>query len=158
MNDDMNQHFPLATAGHRIGALAVDAGLSFVTFGIGWLVWNLITWADGQTPGKKILKVRVISKSSNKPANWGRMFVRQCIIPWLMSVFFLVPYYIWIFKGFPVDGNTIGLVSLGACFAIYALLMVLDLVWLFGSSHRRLIDYWANTYVINEANASKLLS
>ena len=43
---------------HRLGAIALDSVLSVLTLGIGWLIWSFIVWGDGQTPAKKILKLR----------------------------------------------------------------------------------------------------
>ena len=83
----------LATPGHRIGAIAVDIGFYIVTLGIGHFIWNLVVMAQGQSPGKQLLKVRVMSEITNKPANWGHMAIRNYLIPLSMSLPFLVPYY-----------------------------------------------------------------
>jgi hypothetical protein len=40
---------------------------------IGWLIWSLIVWGQGQTPGKQILKMRVYDKTTSKPAKWGQV-------------------------------------------------------------------------------------
>ena len=40
---------------------------------------------------------------------------------------------------------------MGFCLGIYLAVTVVDLVWLFGAKRRRLVDYWAKTYVVNEA-------
>ena len=145
----------LASPGHRIGAIAVDAGLNIVTFGIGWFVWSLIVWAEGQTPGKKLLKIRVINVGNGRPARWGQMCIRQVLIPWATSIFFLVPYYVWVFKGFGTSGAHTGLIALFICLAIWLTIYIIDVVWLFGVKRRRLTDYWAGTIVINEANVKK---
>lgn len=139
----------LATPGHRIGAIAVDIGLYLVTFGIGYFIWNLIVMAQGQSPGKQILKVRVMSEVTNKPANWGHMAIRNFLIPMAMALPFLIPYYVWVFKDFSY--NLSGVVLLGLSFGIYVAILILDIVWLFGSKRKRLIDYWAKTFVVNEA-------
>ena len=141
----------LATPGHRIGAIAVDIGFYIVTLGIGHFIWNLVVMAQGQSPGKQLLKVRVMSEITNKPANWGHMAIRNYLIPLSMSLPFLVPYYVWVFKGF--SSNTSGIVLLGLCLGVYLAILVVDIVWLFGAKRKRLIDYWAKTIVINEADA-----
>ena len=66
-----------------------------------------------------------------------------------MPLPFLIPYYVWIFKGF--SSNLSGIVLMGFCLGIYLAVTVVDLVWLFGAKRRRLVDYWAKTYVVNEA-------
>ena len=43
---------------HRLGAYALDVVLASFTFGIVWLIWSLVIWGQGQTPGKQILKIR----------------------------------------------------------------------------------------------------
>ena len=139
----------LASPGHRIGAIAVDIGFSIVTLGIGQFIWNLVVMAQGQSPGKQLLKVRVMSEVTNKPATWGHMAIRHFLIPLTMSLPFLIPYYVWVFKGF--YSNLSGIVLMGICLGIYLAVSVLDFVWLFGAKRRRLVDYWAKTYVVNEA-------
>ncbi len=67
----------LASRGERAAGLALDLVLVFVTFGIGWMVWSLIVWKDGLTPGKQILKMRVIRLKAREQASWGWMALRQ---------------------------------------------------------------------------------
>ena len=67
-----NQNLRLASFQHRLGALALDAVLFMVTFGIGWVIWSLIVWGEGQTPAKKILKIRVYAADTQRPATWGQ--------------------------------------------------------------------------------------
>lgn len=150
---DLSATKVLASPGHRIGAIAVDLGLQIVTFGIGHFIWNLIVMAQGQSPGKQLLKVRVISESSNKSATWGHMAIRNFLIPLAMILPFLIPYYVWIFKGF--IPNVSGIVSMIICLVLYLAIEIVDFVWLFGSKRKRLIDYWAKTYVINEATSPR---
>jgi uncharacterized RDD family membrane protein YckC len=139
----------LASPGHRIGAIAVDLGFYLITFGIGHFIWNLVVMAQGQSPGKQLLKVRVMSETFNKPAMWGHMAVRNFLIPTAMALPFLIPYYVWIFKEF--NTNTIGIILLAVCFLIYLTVLIIDFVWLFAPKRKRLIDYWAKTYVVNES-------
>lgn len=150
MTNEVSIETNLASPGHRIGAVAVDAGLYVVTFGIGWLIWNLVTMAKGQSPGKQILKVRVMSEKNNHPANWGHMFIRQFLIPFAMSVFCVVPYYILVFNEFTGISTNFIIIEI-ILFLEYVAISILDFVWLISSPHRRLVDYWAKTYVVNEA-------
>jgi uncharacterized RDD family membrane protein YckC len=119
----------LATPQHRLGAVAVDVGLIFATSFIGWGIWSLIVWGKGQTPGKQLLKVRVLNEPTGKPATWGQMLIRQVLIGWALATPYTIAYW----------------------FYIANLNQALDIVWTFGPSHRRLIDYWAGTIVVNEA-------
>jgi uncharacterized RDD family membrane protein YckC len=153
VNSELETQRVLATPGHRIGAIAVEWGLQIVTFGIGHFIWNLVMMAQGQSPGKQLLKVRVMSESSNRPATWGHMAIRNFLIPLTIVMPFLIPYYVWVFKGF--TSNVSGIVLMGICLALYIGIMIVDLIWLFGEKRKRLIDYWAKTYVVNEANSKR---
>ena len=150
MNLENDNSLKTATPGHRIAAVAVDVGLSIVTFNIGWFIWNLVTMAKGQSPGKQILKVRVLGESTKQPASWGHMAIRQFLIPMAASIFFLIPYYILIFQEFD-SATSISLVMIFLCVAIYFSVWIIDFIWLVSGSNRRLVDYWAKTIVVNES-------
>lgn len=136
----------LATPQHRLGAVAVDIGLIFATSFIGWGIWSLIVWAKGQTPGKQLLKVRVLNEPTGKPATWGQMLIRQVLIGWALAVPYSVAYAFY-----AMNFNQAALYGLVTCVLLLIALYVVDIVWAFGSTNRRLIDYWAGTIVVNEA-------
>ena len=69
----------LSSPGRRLGAYLLEALLAMVTLGIGYLIWTLVAFAKGQTPGKQALRMRVVSLQTGKPASWGTMFVREFI-------------------------------------------------------------------------------
>ncbi len=150
MNNESISEIKLATPGHRIAAVAVDMGLSIVTFNIGWFIWNLIVMAKGQSPGKQLLKVRVLSEDSRTPATWGHMAIRQFLIPLASGLFFLIPYYLLISREFS-GATSLNLILVLLCLGAYLLIWVIDFIWLFTRTNRRLIDYWAKTIVVNEA-------
>ena len=136
----------LATPQHRLAAVAVDIGLIFATSFIGWGIWSLIVWAKGQTPGKQLLKVRVLNEPTGKPATWGHMLTRQVLIGWALAAPYSVAY------GFYVTNfNQAALFGLVACVLLLLALYIVDIVWAFGPTNRRLIDYWVGTIVVNEA-------
>lgn len=137
---------PLASAGKRIGAAALDGVLYFATCGIGWLVWLLIVMAQGQTPGKQILKMRVYGTVLNRPATWGHMAVRNFLIPWtyaLCAIALAIP--------FTLTGETsnaaVGIyyLALGGIY-IYELVQVLT-----NPQRQRFADRWAKTVVVDES-------
>ena len=113
---------------HRLGAYALDSVLAFFTAGIGWLIWSLVVWGQGQTPGKQILKIRVRSSETGSVATWGHMAVREFLVP--LTVLIAV-------------GLTYG-VALVAWF-------VIEIVFYFTKNNRTLRDLWVKTAVINEA-------
>lgn len=52
------QGVQLATVGRRIGAWFLAIPLAIVTLGIGYLIWGLIVWPNGQTPALQALGMR----------------------------------------------------------------------------------------------------
>src|SRR5438046_435331 len=86
----------LSTAGKRLGAHLLDLLLSIVTLGIGWLVWTFVTYKDGQTPAKKLLRMRTINLRSAQPATWGGMFVREFLAKTIVSFFTLGIGCLWL--------------------------------------------------------------
>jgi len=58
----------------RLGSYFLEAILVMVTLGIGWLIWACMTASSGQTPAKKLLKLRVIDANTLKPVGFGKMF------------------------------------------------------------------------------------
>jgi uncharacterized RDD family membrane protein YckC len=115
---------------HRLGALALDVVLFVFTFVIGWLVWALILWNEGQTPAKKILKLRTYSFESGTVATWGHMSVREFLIPLAVYIPTSIPYIGW---------------------ALSIAYIVLEIVFYFTKGQRSFTDHWAKTAIINEA-------
>ena len=87
----INYPFVKATPQHRLGAVVLDSVFCVLTLYIGYIVWALIVWGQGQTPGKQVLKIRVYSADTGRPASWGHMAVRQFLIPISLSFLFLIP-------------------------------------------------------------------
>jgi hypothetical protein len=145
---------PKASAQHRLGGWALDYALYSVTFGIGWMIWSLVTWGDGQTPAKKILKMRVYNKATSTPAKWGQMAIRQFLMP--LSVFFsfilLTPIRL-AFNSVPGNFSVIAgfLVSLIAL--AVPVLFITDAFWILRKGElNRLVDKVVKTDVLNESN------
>ena len=113
---------------HRLGAYALDIAISALTFGIGWLIWSFIVWGEGQTPGKKILKIRVRNFDTGAVATWGHMAVRELLVPLAVAI---------------AVGLTSGLAAVAW--------VVLEIVFYYTKNNRTLRDYWVETAVINEA-------
>jgi uncharacterized RDD family membrane protein YckC len=121
-------NFRYATFQHRLGGYALDAVLAGLTLGIGWFIWALIVWGNGQTPAKQILKLRTFDATTGRPASWGLMALRE----------FLVPMTVGIASFF-----TGGLAWIGW--------IVVEIVFYFNKGNRTLRDYWVKTAVVNEA-------
>jgi uncharacterized RDD family membrane protein YckC len=145
----------LATPQHRLGGFFLEMALvltSFFTFGLAWIIWNLIVWGQGQTPAKQILKMRVFSTDTGKPATWGHMAIRQFLIPTAFSMASL-PFTIAAFSLATDEATDI---SIGITFilgyAVYFVVLLIDSLWIFRNTEgRRLTDLWARTIVVNES-------
>jgi uncharacterized RDD family membrane protein YckC len=71
----------LASPGRRLGAYALSILLGIVTLFIGWLIWDLVLLSkgSGQSPGKQLLRTRVISLDTGGPAAGGKMLLRGLV-------------------------------------------------------------------------------
>jgi uncharacterized RDD family membrane protein YckC len=125
-----------ATFQHRLGALALDAALLISTCYIGWIIWSLVVWGEGQTPGKKILKIRVYGSETRTPVTWGHMAIRSFLL------YFAV-------------GLSAGLLNLITLGVIGTLLVIawytLEIVFYFKNENRTVSDIMVKTLVVNEA-------
>lgn len=113
---------------HRLGAYALDAVLAVVTLGIGWLIWSLIIWGEGQTPAKRILKIRVRHVATGSVATWGHMGVREFLVPLTVSI---------------AANLTVGIAAVAW--------IIIEIIFYFTKNSRTLRDHWVKTVVINEA-------
>jgi uncharacterized RDD family membrane protein YckC len=69
----------LATPQTRIAAFAAELVISFLTLGIGWLIWSAYTWAKGTTPGHQLLGHEIVNVETNLPLSWGQMAMRELV-------------------------------------------------------------------------------
>ena len=69
----------------RLGAYLLEGVLSVVTLGIGWLIWAAMIAGNGQTPAKKLLNLRVVKTSTQRPATIGTMFWLRGILAGLIA-------------------------------------------------------------------------
>jgi len=149
--------YPKASIKHRLGGYLLDLGLALITLGIGWVIWSLFAWRNGQTPAKQILKMRVVAEENRTNATWGHMAIRQFLIPvtfaipgWLlMQIGDNSPVVTGEFSSDPLGGR--GLSDLGDLVSL--LITLVDSFWIFRNGERkRVTDIWAKTIVVNEAN------
>ena len=99
-----------------------------LTLGIGWLIWSFIVWSDGQTPAKKILKLRTINQINGSQATWGHMGIREILVP------------ITVLTASGITGGVAGIAWI-----------VVEIVFYFTKGQRTFRDYWVKTIIINEA-------
>jgi len=55
--------------------------LLFITVGIGWLIWSLLVYQRGQTPGKQLLGMYVMRDHGGR-AGGRDMVPREMVIKW----------------------------------------------------------------------------
>jgi uncharacterized RDD family membrane protein YckC len=66
----------LASVGRRIGGYFLELLLLVLTLGLGYLIWALVVWARGQTPGKQLLGMYCYRPATASIASWGFMLLR----------------------------------------------------------------------------------
>jgi uncharacterized RDD family membrane protein YckC len=69
----------LAPVGRRIGAWFLAIPLFIVTLGIGYIVWGLIVWANGQTPALQVLGMRCWRPETSRVAGFWYMALREIV-------------------------------------------------------------------------------
>jgi uncharacterized RDD family membrane protein YckC len=67
----------LASVGRRIGAYFLAIPLAIVTLGIGYIIWGLIVWGNGQTPALQVLGMRCWRPETNRVAGFWHMALRE---------------------------------------------------------------------------------
>ncbi len=69
----------LASVGRRIGAYFLAIPLTIVTLGIGYIIWGLIAWGNGQTPALQVLGMRVWRPETGRVAGFWHMALREIV-------------------------------------------------------------------------------
>jgi uncharacterized RDD family membrane protein YckC len=123
-----SSNFRYASFQHRLGGYALDCALAVLTLGIGWMIWSFVVWGEGQTPAKKILKMRTVNATTGNAASWGHMAIRELLIP--LTIY-------------------ISAVITGGLSAI--VWITLEIVFYFTKQNRTLRDLWVKTAIVNEA-------
>ena len=149
--------YPKASIKHRLGGYFLDLALAILTLGVGWIIWSLFAWRNGQTPAKQILKMRVVAEESRTNATFKHMAIRQLLIPltfaipsWILNqVGDNSPVVTGEFSSDPLGGNGLSNLADLISFSI----ALIDSLWIFKNGERkRVTDVWAKTIVVNEAN------
>ena len=71
---------PIATPAVRLGAYALEIVFIVLTLFIGWIVWSLVVWSKGTTPGHQIVRLYIVDAKSGRTATWGHMALREFVI------------------------------------------------------------------------------
>jgi uncharacterized RDD family membrane protein YckC len=112
----------LANVGRRIAAWFLTIPLIIVTLGLGYIVWGLIVWGNGQTPALQVLGMRCWRPETNRVPGFWFMALRE--IP-----------------GRIID-HLLNFITLITSFVLF----------LAGKEHKALHDYIAGTVVLYDPN------
>jgi uncharacterized RDD family membrane protein YckC len=90
----------LAGIGRRLAGYLLDGLLAIVTLFIGWLIWSIVVWGRGQSPGKQLLGMRVLRTDRLVASGRLNMFGRFLAM-WLIGIvagFTIIGYvlYFWL--------------------------------------------------------------
>jgi uncharacterized RDD family membrane protein YckC len=69
----------LASVGRRIGAYFLAIPLAIVTLGVGYLIWGLIVWRQGQTPALQVLGMRCWRPDDGRVPGFWWMALRDVV-------------------------------------------------------------------------------
>ena len=115
----------MAGIGQRVAAYLLDIVLFFATLIIGYIIWWLFTVSRGQTPGKRLVGIRVM-RIDGTSSRWGWTFIRE----------FLVKF---------------GLFVVATAALTTGLATVLDLLWAFWDKDRQTLhDKIVKTVVVDD--------
>ena len=82
----------------RLGSYFLESLLIMVTAGIGWVIWAALIAGTGQTPAKRLLKIRIIDTTALRPVGFAKMFwVRGLLAGLVASVAILFTLGILLF-------------------------------------------------------------
>ena len=112
----------LASVGRRIGAGFLTIPLAIATLGVGYIVWGLIVWGNGQTPALQVLGMRAWRPETNRVAGFWIMALRE--IPGR------------------IINHVFGVITLLTSFVLFVA----------GREHKALHDWIAGTVVLHDPN------
>ena len=70
----------LSSYTRRLLGHLLDGLLFVVLLVVGYFAWAVWSWGKGQSPGKQLLRMRVVDARTGDDVTWGRMFVRELVL------------------------------------------------------------------------------
>ena len=86
----------LTSKSSRLLCSLLEVVLAIVTLGIGYFVWSFFTYRNGQTPGKKLMGMRVISLNDGVALPFWMTLLREWIVKGFIGSITFGVAYIWI--------------------------------------------------------------
>ena len=117
---------------------------------IGYAVWWFIALKDGQTPGKRMIGIRVVRALTGETRGWGIMLVRELMTKFIFFavIFALTPIgtFLDFFFGFFLPFDMLGFFGVSA---ILPLALMVDFLWpLWDANSQALHDKIFGTRVV----------
>lgn len=127
--------------GIRFGAFLLEALLTIVTCGIGWLVWAVVLWQQSTTPAKKMLGMRIVDVETGAPATMNQMLKRE------LGIKVVLPLVLNLISGAVVVGDQLGSDQVGLGSLVFLVSGVMILV---NQKRQGIWDVVAHTTVVRE--------
>lgn len=127
--------------GIRFGAFLLEAVLTIVTCGIGWLVWAVVLWQQSTTPAKKMLKMRIVDVETGAPATMNQMLKRE------LGIKVVLPLVLNLISGAVVVSDQLGSDQVGLGSLVFLVSGVMILV---NQKRQGIWDVVAHTTVVRE--------
>jgi uncharacterized RDD family membrane protein YckC len=125
----------IANQGRRLAGFVLDCFLIVITLLIGWGIWYLFVARDGQSPGKRLLGMRVI-REDGATADLGWMLIRDLAV---RGIAFGAVY-----------GVLVAVLGEGVGGAINSLIFVVAALWCIWDANRQCLwDKIVRTRVVN---------
>lgn len=86
----------LKSKASRLLCALLEVVLALVTLGIGYFIWQFFTYRTGQTPGKKLMGIRVITLNDGKALPFWMTLLREWIVKGFIGSITFGIAYIWI--------------------------------------------------------------
>ncbi len=86
----------LTSKASRLLCALLEVVLAIVTLGIGYFIWSFFTYRHGQTPGKKLMGIRVISLNDGKALPFWMTLLREWIVKGFIGSITFGIAYLWI--------------------------------------------------------------
>jgi uncharacterized RDD family membrane protein YckC len=86
----------MSSPGRRLLAQGLDVVLFVVTAGVGWMAWSAVAWRHGQTPAKRLLRMRCIDTRVGTAARFPTMARREVGLKWVPAI---VTLGLWLVAG-----------------------------------------------------------
>jgi uncharacterized RDD family membrane protein YckC len=80
----------------RLLCALLEVVLAIVTLGIGYIVWSFFTYRTGQTPGKKLMGIRVVSLNDGNALTFWMTLLREWIVKGFIGSITFGIAYVWI--------------------------------------------------------------